>query len=384
MYNKYYKFGYNVLGPFVYGFCKWLRDEIAKDGNERIFFFARDGYLLMKGYEMIMPQSKAKIKYSYSYFSRNSLRRALLWNCDSYEKSLQYLSKQRLVAFSEILSYYGLKKDAVEDEISRIGISLDENFLFENLSENKKIRMFYETFKEQIISQSKKQYDMLVKYLNRIGMNGRCAIVDSGWHGTMQYYLEKILQMAAIDAKINAYYIGVYSSLPLNGFAKGYLYDNENLKLRKKIRCFFGLFENILQNTEGSTDTYKIVDDRVEPILNVYEYRNNNVIINNVREWQTGCLDFVKDAFSKNVDISRADAYFPLMKFGMFPSLKQTRLFSFLYNEKDFFIPQKALFKYKPKELILALNGSSWKTGFMKSLFKVPFPYYWIYKIISR
>lgn len=79
--------------------------------------------------------------------------------------------------------------------------------------------------------------------------------------------------------------------------------------------------------------------------------------------------------------------YMPLMKFGMYPTLSQTKIFRFFYTtdgKKTYFLPQKNVFCYSPKEFFLALSNSMWKTGFMKEAFKIPFPYYWIYKFIRR
>ena len=76
----------------------------------------------------------------------------------------------------------------------------------------------------------------------------------------------------------------------------------------------------------------------------------------------------------------------PLIDFGLKPSIADTKVFSFFYNidgQKYFFLPQKKIFQYKPGELLRALNYSPWKTGFMKSLFKIPFPYYVIYRTLS-
>ena len=77
----------------------------------------------------------------------------------------------------------------------------------------------------------------------------------------------------------------------------------------------------------------------------------------------------------------------PCIKFGMHPSLAQTKLFKFFYTmdgERLYFLPQKSLFHYKPKEFIQDLRNSMWKTGFMKEAFKIPFPYFWIYQLMKK
>ena len=77
----------------------------------------------------------------------------------------------------------------------------------------------------------------------------------------------------------------------------------------------------------------------------------------------------------------------PLVEFGKSPPLWGVKLFSFFYNvdgTKQHFVAQKPLWKYRPKELLHDLSNSVWKTGFMKSVLKVPFPYFKIYDILRK
>ena len=77
----------------------------------------------------------------------------------------------------------------------------------------------------------------------------------------------------------------------------------------------------------------------------------------------------------------------PLVEFGKSPPLWGVKLFSFFYNvdgTKQHFVAQKPLWKYRPKELLHDLSNSVWKTGFMKSFLKVPFPYFKIYDILRK
>lgn len=387
--NQYWQFGYNIFGPFLNDFTKWLRSELYKQKPDKVFFFSRDGYMMQKAYNIIEKNQALGFKQEYVYFSRNSLRRALLWTCQTYEESLIYMSKQRYISYAEIASYYGLTEDNCKTFLTKNKLKWNDIFNFDDLKNNKITQRFYNEYKEIIFQVSKCQYNDIICYLKQINMNENVAIVDIGWHGSMQYYLEQIIKYASIKANITGYYIGINPIVPLNGKVKGYLYETANDKLRKMTLVFLGGIEKLFQSIEGSTDNYQNIGGRIEIIKKPYEYENDDTVKQYIIDWQNGALKYIEEmeSFKQNKTPTGKKAYLPLIMTGMKPTYKQTQLFRFFYTwdgEKIYFIPQKPLYKYKPKEFIHALSQSMWKTGFMKAAFRIPFPYYWIYKLIRK
>lgn len=388
MTEKYTRFGYAYFGPFLYGFTKWLREKIKENGDRKVFFFSRDGFLMQKAYNLFEEEKPLGLEQYYAYFSRNSLRRGLLWHCDSFEKSLRYLSKRRFIELAEIASYYGLERDEVEPVLNEIGTGWDENLEFDKLYENKEVRTVYEKFKNVIIERSRNQYDTVIAYLTQINMKGRCAIVDIGWHGTMQYYLEQLIETAGLDIHVNGYYVGTNPIEQHKGKSEGYLFCEENLSLRKSVLCFLGGYEKLFQSLEGSADGYTKAGNEIVPVLKPYEYEEDCEIQSYIMDLQTGALDYVKQGVRKHLAFdNERDAYTKLIRFGKYPSYAETQMFRFFYisdGGKSYFLPQKPIFKYNPKELMLALSNSVWKTGFLKAAFRLPFPYYRIYNLIRK
>ena len=76
----------------------------------------------------------------------------------------------------------------------------------------------------------------------------------------------------------------------------------------------------------------------------------------------------------------------PLIAIGKNPTLKMVKLFLFLQYRwgKRILCESEKLVQYKPRELMHALSNSVWKTGFLKSVFKIPFPYFYIYRIFRK
>ena len=383
--SSYYQFGWKYFGPFLLGFTKWLYSKLQDEKIKKVYFFSRDGYMMQKSYEIFAPDD---IEIEYVYFSRKSIRQALLYKCDDYKESIQYLSIEKYIFLGKILEYYGYSKEEREEIARENKWNLLKEFQYTTLDKNVEIKNIYKRLEKEIKQKSRKQKEYLLKYLNQINFYGDCAIVDIGWHGSMQYYLEKFCSLNELNVNMHGYYVGIMPNVLLSGSVDGYIYNSQNPKLRKSLLCFFGVLEKLFQSTEGSTYGYTEREDRIIPVCNTYEYFDKVDCVRCIREWQKGAINFIKKIKNNNIDISNnIELAMPLIKFGKYPSLKDVELFSFFYNTdgiKEYYVSQKGLLEYKPKELLRALSNSVWKTGFMKSVFKIPFPYFYIYSWIRR
>lgn len=383
--SAYYQFGWNCFGPFLLGFTKWLDLKLRNEKIQKVYFFSRDGYMMEKAYKLL--QSKIS-ETQYVYFSRKSIRQALLYRCETFEESLQYLSVEKFVSLGKILEYYGFSIQERENLADKNNWNLFTEYQYETLQNNSVIRSIYDKLKKEINEKSEKQRLYLLKYLEQINFCGDCAIVDIGWHGSMQYYLEKFCKLNGINVRLHGYYVGILPNVPLTGTTDGYVYSSEKPQFRKSMLCFFGVLEKLFQSMEGSTYGYEQKENRIIPVCNEYEFSEKRNLIQCIGEWQKAAIDFI----NKTIDICIDEEEYirlayPLIKFGKYPSLNDVKLFSFFYNTdgiKEYYVSQKGLFKYKPKELVRALSNSVWKTGFMKSVFKIPLPYFYIYSWLRK
>ena len=383
--SSYYNFGYEYLGPFLYGFSSWLKNELTKDEIEKIFFFSRDGYMMQKAFQLLTNEKAFNFKYV--YFSRKSLILALLYNLSTYEVSLQYLSKSRFVTFEFWLEYYGFNKEKRIIISEKHNIDLCKEYRYNELFQNEELKNIYYELKIEIDQNSKNESDLLYKYLNQIGLDGHCAIVDIGWHGSMQYMLEQFCTLNNISIDLHGYYIGIQPTNKLTGKVSGYLYDQNNYRLRKSVLCSLGIYERLFQSLEGSVIKYSSANNKIIPVLDEYEYSNELNIVQRIIDFQTGGIDFITTVVNKKLSFTILDIAKPLINFGKYPTLKDLKLFAGFYNidgNKYYYLCNKRIFRYSLRKLLYDLSNSPWKTGFLKSAFKVPFPYFEIYKILRK
>lgn len=119
--------------------------------------------------------------------------------------------------------------------------------------------------------------------------------------------------------------------------------------------------------------------------MNTYEYEDDSILKNHIQEIHRGALSYIN--LNPNTGRENYVLAEKLMRFGVRPSLKELRLFAPFYNTdgtKEYYVGQKPLYKYSIKELRHAISNSSWKNGFLKSIFKIPFPYYEVYKLLKK
>ena len=382
--NKYYDFGYNKFGPFLFGFARWLKRELLSSGYEKVFFFSRDGYMMQKAFDLL---NDTGIKSEYVYTSRKSLRQPLLYNCTDFEESLAYLSRERYISYGKLLEYYGFDEAEQEDIAKAEGFRLDEAKLYDEIKGDELARHLYKSREAIIRERSQEQDRLLLQYTEQKGMRQRFAIVDVGWHGNMQRYLELFMQRHGLGNEFEGYYLGILPDAKLATGVHGYVYEPERPKMYKKMLCFFGVCEKLLQGFEGSTVGYVSEGEDVLPKLMSYEYEGDRQVVEAIESWQKGALTYVQEAVAHDIDPPDESLCNPLLRFGRKPSLADTKLFSFFYNtdgSKAYYTSQKPLYRYRPKELIRALSDSPWKTGFMKSAFKVPLPYYTVYRLMKK
>ena len=74
MKNKIEAYSEEIVGPVMYSYVEWVLDEALRRGLSRLYFLARDGYLLKEIAKRIIEKRSLPIDARYFYCSRQSLR----------------------------------------------------------------------------------------------------------------------------------------------------------------------------------------------------------------------------------------------------------------------------------------------------------------------
>ena len=387
--DDYFQFGYEAFGPLLYGFTKWLYQDVTEKGIKKIFFFSRDGYILQKAFREMYGDA---VENSYFYVSRRSLRVPQLWIhpdiCDVVD-SFPQVSMLTVRAFVKNL---GLDVEDYQECASKYGFCADDVLMRKDITSNEKLRAFYEEIKADVIRNSKREFDLLVQYMKQEQFEGDIAVVDIGWRGSLQYFLHNIIKYTDIRVFMEGYYIGLTHNKWNEINAQGFIRDNESTGICDSLQGSIGLIEYIFVSQEGSCKMYRDEQTQIMPVLFDYEYVSNGkreVEADHARSLQSGALQFVRDAVAAGLDIDRKMACINLKNAGLNPSSTVCELFGDIR-----FLEEKPLFLAKPRPLVEYIKNpkafkrdffySRWKIGFLKRMVKLPLPYRHLYELAKK
>lgn len=390
------KIGYKYFVPFLYGLCNWLKIELNRNEINNVFFLARDGFIIKKAYETLFNNADNNNKYM--YLSRRSLSLPAMKMCSSIEEIHNFLVLPPSFYINDLLDIFDIK---ISDEIlkSKYGIEKDEIFYRTNYKDNSKILQILKDNKSKIMHEIENQSNFFLDYTKNIGFRGNVAIVDIGWHNSIQYLLNACFENE-YNGKIYGYYIGVYKDskkLPKNNIVYGYLYNENNRKsnLKYKTFAFVALLESLFLAQEGTTLKYTKNNGDIVPLLREYEYKDEKQMESIIKEIQKGAIHFCED-FKKKLDYNinmkdKMEIYNKnILKLGLSPNKEELEILSKLefenFSNKNIINYNHSSFYYLThlKKLKNDFYKSGWRIMFLKKLIPFPFPHYLFFKILCE
>lgn len=254
--------------PVLTEYVEWVLEEAIKNGTKRLYFLARDGYMMYLMAKKLVDARGLDLDIRYLKISRFSIRSAEYYFAGkaaldtlcvggidiSFEKIMkranlaeeEALHIARLAGYTEnyktVLSYRQLC--VLKKELSQIG----QLFVY-------------------IKGHAQNCYDTTVSYLRQEGLleETSYALVDSGWVGTLQLSLQRVLEYEKVGkVRLQGYYFGLYAR-PEGTAADQYraFYFGERDVMRK-IRFSNCLFETVFSAPEGMTCGYRLKERKLQ------------------------------------------------------------------------------------------------------------------------
>ena len=212
-----YRLGASFMAPMFYGFVHDSLIRAANEGIKRLYFLARDGYLLKIIAEEIVECFDYDIEIRYLYTSRQSTyfasifyltARSFHWIFQEMDNVITFnVVAKRLHAEPDVLIGYldeDLRKDLItnglHNRLTKQLVSRLQSELINNIA-----------LKSKIESEAKAYRTTAIKYFEQEGLllDERIGFIDIGWKGTLQDAIFRILKSKKPTFKLTSFYLGV-------------------------------------------------------------------------------------------------------------------------------------------------------------------------------
>lgn len=364
--SEVYRWAYKEFAPIWWSFCQWLVEISQKCNCSQLLFLTREGDFLRQLFQIYYEGTD--IRFNTLYTSRQSV---LLASSDINWESIPNFFKTTTVSFFK--------------EIFKIDdISHDDNHL--TVGEWEKIEEYKSDCKKHSVRQRKLLLSMISGICNP---SGDIGIIDVGWKGSTQFYLQSIFDNVGYKTRLHGFYVGEfydkqYESLDKHGFICSSL---ETEWTNAVLNAGF-IFENLLSPPFGSTIGYEDKGGTATPILeNSLPGRSKAVV-----EIQKAVLDFFQNykkfenllVFSKQDALSRLFKHLNHPPYSLACTLGDIEWIDF--DTVQYVARPRSGFYYlrHPKELEKGIHYCGWNSAFFLRAFKIPLPYFEIYSKLKN
>lgn len=222
--------GFTSLGPLLFGFSTWLRNHCKNNNITKIYFIAREGWLLQKAFDQLESLLGKTSDSFYFLASRRSLFFATLSSENFIQDLFKFLVSAKPVKLSKYLSTIDLELSS--SEIQKYGYSSLDQIVdpYNNEKEKDKICRLFEDNKKEILANAQSEKLAYITYLKSLELDKaeKIAIVDSGWFGNGQPCIKTVVESVNPNCEVFGYYFALHqeaqSKLGPKSVADSYLY----------------------------------------------------------------------------------------------------------------------------------------------------------------
>lgn len=269
-----------VLAPVLFLYVLWVLADAMWNGKRRLYFLSRDGYMMYHVAKYVCERWQLPMECRYLYCSRYSLRGGeykLLG-----KRSLDYICLGGMRVTLERMMMRGRltgEEAAEAGQYMGWGHKMQKPLTYEQVKGMRPLLENNPLFMDKMMEHAEAEYPYVTGYLRQEGLMDDVpyAIVDSGWTGTVQRSISRLLKSAGYQGKVEGYYFGLYE------YAKGTdprLYHTWYFapKGKKRRKAFFcnNLFECVFSSPEGMVKGYCRNKGSYEPVFAVKSNPNRS------------------------------------------------------------------------------------------------------------
>jgi len=346
--------GYSFFGPIILYFTVWLFIKIQEHRINTILFFAREGFLLKKMFDLLdrkLGQSKVETKYLLC--SRRGVSVPAIF---VKEHIYELLDRDYKGPLSNLLeSRFGLVniEEILDDrELSKI---------YKLPQDKKEVSQIIKKLETIILNIAKVERENYIEYLKTFGIleKDNIAVVDIGYFGTIQKSLSRLTKkdyhgfyfvtgLGPNAKELQQKIFGCFGNY-LSGYENNYFYN------------YSLILESILIAQEGQFIHFNKENGAIHPVFGKYSEPKNWPVISKI---QNGIMKYFSDVlnwFGDNIiddlpQIQSVEYFYKILC--EFPEILGTSLQNSLKID-DYYVNNGQLnafynFRYIPEHLIFS------------------------------
>lgn len=252
-------FLYSSISEMIIGFGFWLNEEVKKNGIRKIIFFSREGWFFGKilessGFKFLVPTE-------YAMTSRRVARLAMTPSFSNMLSIIDAPSADNDIKFF-LQTRFNFSNAEIDDiDFNSYGIESSETIVNRKSDREKIVNLMSDYF----YLYKNKSLEMRAKaeiyYKNFFAYENRIMIVDIGYNGTSQKFINDLFPCTLLFGRYFATFCGAKEIG--GGFSKGWMFNNFN---NKKSKNWFTrnvpFFEFLFMTEEGTLLDFDISKDK--------------------------------------------------------------------------------------------------------------------------
>lgn len=259
--------GSSLAGPILYPYVKWVLEESLSRGINRLYFVARDGWILKQIADKIIQIEQYQIKTHYIYGSRKAWRLpSYNGSIEDFDRILKWSNLDEVLCLNDFASLFQMETEELKDALSvdYREISGKQN-LFRIQKDNISRQLVENAdFRNSLIQSQKENRRLVIEYLKQEMdvSDDNFAFVELAGTGFTQKCLADIIGNFYQGKILNFYF--KLDSIQENGQC-----------------CFINFFPCNMQRSymlellcrapHGQTKAYVEKEGHIEPVLEPYE-----------------------------------------------------------------------------------------------------------------
>jgi predicted HAD superfamily hydrolase len=381
-------FGYEVAGPVYFHFILWLYHQALRDGIHRLLLCSRDGFPLLRGFEILRDKWKLHLETPYFFASRRLFNLATIQ--DLRREDLDFLLMPNPgLKLRDFVERLGLDPEAQAPALLQLGFtSLDQQLVhsgfgrFIEPTHRHRLELWLQSCREDLLAKAQEERDVVLDYFREIEP-GRSdtAVVDVGWKATVCVSMTRLLKKMDARTQPRTYFFGTYkqahrlidAGTQLNSF---FFHLGKPRETNNIVASHEGIIEMLFHAPHGSLVGLKRGPKGIEPVYGICEYDEG--MLQQLEGMTAGAHRFVEDmADLLPPDLAsgsgQEDIRDLLLRLTRHPTLEEaTHLgkvpYRVSYGDQGTVQPLAEPTKRKPYSLrtdLLAYERSPWKEAYL-------------------